>query len=363
MNDRFPSSRCEVLTRMSAGLAGTLAAALICSLLAGSVRAGTASPLFADEEVLAVTLSAPWHAFHRDGDSDERYPAELEYRTADGEVKRIPVTVERRGLTRRALCRYPPLRLRFDRDAAEGTVFEGQRSLKMVTHCSHNRRWEQYYVLEMLAYRIYNRISERSFRVRALSILYRDSQRGRDDPDRFAFLIEHVREVARRNDMPRVRQALIAPDAYDSVEMSRFMLFQYLIGNTDFSVWTASADERCCHNMRTIGKLDGDELYALPYDFDASGLVNAPYAAPHESLPIQRVTQRLYRGFCMHNEDLESVRNEYLGMENEILGLIAEEPLLSKRNRDAALRYVGEFYETLKDSNRFSRDIMRQCRK
>ncbi len=341
--------------------------ALVLSLLwfsladAGDFSRGT--PLFADSAPLVVTLHAPWRQFHRDGDSDERYPAALEYSDPDGRQVSIPVTVERRGKTRRALCDFPPIRLRFDRAATEGTLFEGQRSLKLTTHCSNSRRWEQYYVLEMLAYRINNLVTERSFRVRVLSITYEDDRRGRSDPDRFGFLLEHARDVARRNDMPRVREALIGPESYEPDEISRFMLFQYLIGNTDFSTWTESADERCCHNVRTIGTANGGSLYALPYDFDSAGLVNASYAAPHESLPIGRVTQRLYRGFCVHNSSLETVRREYLELEDEILDLVRNEPLLSSRSRRQALRYLEGFYTTLKDESQFSREITARCRR
>ena len=42
----------------------------------------------------------------------------------------------------------------------------------MVTHCKSNDRYEQYYMLEMLAYRIYNVLTDYSFRVRPLEVTY-----------------------------------------------------------------------------------------------------------------------------------------------------------------------------------------------
>lgn len=326
-------------------------------------EAGRVTSLFDDQATLAVTVHAPWQRFLRDGDSDERYPAVLEYRAADGLAHRLPVTVERRGVTRRALCRVPPIRIRFDRSATQGTLFEGQRSLKLVTHCSSSRRWEQYYVLEMLAYRIYNLVTERSFRVRALAMTYADDERGRADANRFAFLIEHARDVADRNRMERIRSGRIRPGDYSADGIVRFMLFQYLIGNTDWSVWTAAEEERCCHNMRVIGIPGTGRLYPVPYDFDSAGLVNASYAAPHESLPIRNVSERLYRGFCLHNSSLDALRLEYMALEDDILALIENEPLLTSRNRSRALRYVREFFEILADPNRFARQIIAQCRR
>lgn len=324
---------------------------------------GGPAPLFDDPAPLAVTLTASWAEFLRDRDGEERYPATLEYSAEDGQRVRVPVTVERRGVTRRALCEFPPLRIRFDADGARDTLFAGQTNLKMVTHCNPRRRWEQYYIMEMLAYRIYNQLTERSFRVRALSVTYADDQRARSDEDRFAFLIEHVRDVAGRNELARVRKARIGTRSHEPNQISRFMLFQYLIGNTDFSVLTAADDERCCHNVRTLGVADEGGLYALPYDFDASGLVDAAYAVPHASLPIRTVSRRLYRGFCVHNESLAPAREQLLGLEEKTLDLIRAEPRLSERTRTQALRYVEDFYTTLKNPDRFARNITARCRK
>lgn len=345
----------------------SVAAMLIWSLMAVPARAGDrTTPLFSSTDTLAVTLRADWSVLTRGSERGPRYPAVLEYVDDRGQQVSIPVTIERRGVTRLQVCDFPPLRIHFNRAAraaAAGTVFEGQRNLKMVTHCNPRRTWEQYYVMEMLAYQIYNLVTDRSFKVRALSVTYQDDQHGRSNDDRFAFLIEHMDQVAERHDMRRVREARIGSRTYEPDELSRFMLFQYLIGNTDFSIVTASADERCCHNVRTMGKAEPGGLFAIPYDFDSAGLVNASYAAPHERLPIRSVTQRLYRGFCSHNPSLETARQEFLALEEQILGLIREESRLDARNRNRALRYAADFYTTLKNPDRFARNITDHCRR
>ena len=53
---------------------------------------------------------------------------------------------------------------------------------------------------------------------------------------------------------------------------------------------------------RTIGP---DALAAIPFDFDFSGFVNAPNAIPDVERGIERVGQRLYRGYCVNNAYLE----------------------------------------------------------
>ena len=39
-------------------------------------------------------------------------------------------------------------------------------------------------------------------------------------------------------------------------------------------------------------------MIPIPYDFDFSGLVDAPYATPPDVLKIANVRQRFYRGYC-----------------------------------------------------------------
>jgi hypothetical protein len=338
--------------------------ALLCLVWLGiAVSASdTARPLFQSDSTLAVILHAPWSELLKDTAGRHRHPAQLEYRDDSGQIHRVEASVETRGVTRLRICRFPPLRIRFARGAAEGSVFEGQRSLKMVTHCRTGQRFEQYYVLEMLAYRIYNRVTADSFRVRPLSVSYQD-RHGTPDGPRFAFLVEPVGDVVRRNGKVRVHMPQFAPEEFDAQAMTRFMLFQYLIGNTDFEVLSGPQHDDCCHNVRIADAGTGRGLIALPYDFDSAGMVDASYAAPHERLPITEVRQRLFRGFCAHSDQLNPVRLEFLHLEATIRTLIDGEERLTPRSRRAVARYLDEFYATLNSPLRFRAEISGKCRR
>ena len=348
----------------AAALASTIAlACLFASFAASDARAGDGVILFESRDTLEVTLSAPWRDIVRDRDNQDPYSATLDY-VNDSDVREsIELTVERRGKTRQRICRFPPIRLRFDKDDVKGTLFEGNKSIKMVTHCNKGNKWEQYYVLEMLAYPIYNLITERSFRVRALSVTYHDMDRNQSDGPRFAFLIEDDKLVAERNDLDKYDLVEIRPKQLDSLESSRFALFQYLIGNEDWSPLIGPAGDDCCHNAKLIGPESGKPLYALPYDFDSSGLVNAHYAVPNEVLRISSVSQRLFRGFCLHNATLESARAEFLENKGAIEAIVDREPLLRSRNRSRAIRYINGFFKVLEDPELFERAITNACRK
>lgn len=323
---------------------------------------GPGGPLFQSAETLEVTLQAPWGAVQRKT-AGRRHPAMLAYTDVQGRAVRIDATIEVRGLTRLRHCAFPPLRIRFEPDAVAGTVFAGQRSLKMVTHCKKGGIYRQYTVLELLAYRIYQRITPASFRVRPLEVRYVEPGDAEAGEVRLAFLIEDLKDVARRNGAKRDQAANFTPGDFDSLAMSRLMLFQYLIGNTDFAVLSGPRDDTCCHNVRVIGSGGPKGRIAVPYDFDSAGLVDAVYAAPHEDLPIRKVSERLYRGFCVHNDTLAAARQEFLAQRDAIFALIAAEGRLDAQRRRHAVRFVEDFYATLASDWSFEREISGKCRR
>lgn len=367
MISRYPAP--AVIGRL---MAGTLLAVFVSAFGTIPVKAqdaaettGKAKPekLFASAQTLAITLHAPWRDLVQQEKNKNPYFATIEFSDSLGQSHSISLMVERRGLTRQTVCKFPPIRLRFDKEAVKGTVFAGQKSLKMVTHCDRGDRWEQYYLKEMLAYSMFNLMTERSFRVRPLEVTYIDSENNATENSRFAFLIEDDSDVAKRNELKKVDIKRISPDQLDGLETSRMALFQYMIGNVDWSILKGPGVELCCHNAKLIGPDPGGKLYAIPYDFDASGLVDAEYAAPNAGLPISDVKQRLYRGFCMHNAALETARQEYLAKEQAIYALVKNENRLGARHAKVALRYLGEFFDTLRNENKFNKNIIQKCRR
>jgi hypothetical protein len=320
--------------------------------------------LFESSDTLSITITAPWRTLVRNEEEQGAYPARLEFTDELGHATVLDATVERRGLTRQEVCKYPPIKLRVKKENAKGTTFRGQKSLKMVTHCQKGSRHEQYYILEMLAYQIYNLITDYSFRIRPLSVIYVDSKSGSEQEPRFAFLIEDDSDVAKRNDQKKLEINRTKPVRLEAEQASNFSLFQYLIANLDWSAISGPKPNNCCHNVKLIGhdpKLD--PIYPIPYDFDSAGLVNAHYAMPHEKLPVHSVTQRLYRGFCVHNSTLEDARQRFLDNESAVYALIDNLTLLTDRTKKRTRKYLGEFFEVIKDPQEYQEKIIGKCRK
>ncbi|MEM1413150.1 MAG: hypothetical protein AAGH19_12410 [Pseudomonadota bacterium] len=334
-------------------------------LVAGTAVAQDApkpAKIFTDDRVISARAEAPWKTIMRFKEEDRVFEGVFRYTEADGREISIPIEITTRGVTRKRVCDFPPLRFRFDKEAAKGTAFRGAGSLKLVTHCLANAKYEQYYLKEYLAYRVYNLATERSYRVQGLDLAYADDAEDDNPIERFGFLIEDPDDVAKRNDLEKLNINDISPKRLDSMETSRFVVFQYLIGNLDWSALGGPTDH-CCHNARLIGAEEGaTTLYAVPYDFDSSGIVNAHYASPPEGLPVRNIRQRLYRGFCVHNETLPDAIAEFQGLKGDLYALFENEPRLDKSQRKRALKYLDDGYEVLDSDAEVQEDFIGNCR-
>lgn len=318
--------------------------------------------LFSQFGDMQVTLTGPWNTIKKNKKKDDRYPVQLAYTGADGTQHTIAAEVSLRGITRRRICRFPPLKLHFDKKNLKDTEFRGNKSLKLVTYCDVNSKYEQYYIKEFLTYRIYNLITDYSFRVRPLMIEYKDSLKD-DSITRFGFLIEDVDDVAKRNNLQKLSLASVPTWELDPVTTSRLSLFQFMIGNLDWAATSGPNDDSCCHNSRLIGAgNDQDPKYSVPYDFDSSGLVNAHYAAPPDSLKVRNIRQRLYRGFCVFNNELPNTIALFNEKKTDILALFQTNTHLSDYSRERAMDYIEDFYRIIGDPDRLKKDIIDKCR-
>lgn len=329
---------------------------------AGSAAAQT--PLFSDNSELAVTIEAPFSTILRTARRNtDPHPGAI----IVGQ-ERYNLLVSARGMSRRIsdACAFPPIRIDFENNELRNTLFRGQNRLKLTTHCRPSSSYVQYYVLEYTAYRLYNELTPASFRARPLRVTYRDSDGRRGEDTHFGFFIEDDDDMARRND----RVALEIPTRtvraaqLDPAAASRVALFQYMIGNLDWDMVESAAGRDCCHNMRLLARSETDHAGAIPapYDFDHSGLVNAPYALPPEGLSVRNVRQRLYRGYCAHNDQLPATIALFQSRRDALNAVIASETRLSDARRAAAQRYLDDFFEVIGNPQQVERQLVDRCR-
>lgn len=320
--------------------------------------------LFKDNSEWKVTLEGPWRTVSQDRSKDRLYPAKFTYPGENGQPITVDVQVAPRGITRRnTVCNFPPLKVHFDKEKMKGTALRGIKSLKLVTYCQTNTKYEQYYIKEFLVYRIYNLITEYSFRAKPLMVDYKDSKRNAKPITRFSFLIEDIDDVAKRNDLEKLTVPQVPYNQLDPVQTSYYGLFQYMVGNLDWAATGGPDKEKCCHNSKIIGTGENDvPKYVIPYDFDSTGLVNAHYAAPPDKLKVRNIRQRLYRGFCAQNAELPQAVALFQQKKPEVMALFSQNTHMTSKNRKKAMSYLDDFYEVLDDPIRFKREITDKCR-
>lgn len=324
-------------------------------LLLLASAAGNASPLFEHDEVLEISLAGPLSTVIDDTEDRNEYSFKL---TVAGSA--IDVDVRVRGISRLRVCKFPPLRFHFSsRDTAD-TVFSGQNKLKLVTHCKGPADYEQNVLEEYAAYRIFNVLSNASFRVRLARIRYVDTaDPGGTDLVRHAFFIESKEAMAERNAGSLIKARSVTKNYLDQTQTALAYIFQYLIGNTDWSLVRAFDEDTCCHNGLLLG-IEGRHFY-VPYDFDLAGLVNARYAKPDPSLRIRRVTQRSYRGYCMPEEALRDALKAVLGHRDEILRVIEDLPHLSEKDIQSRRQFLEDFFESAADEDKLLHKFESRC--
>ncbi len=216
---------------------------------------------------------------------------------------------------------------------------------------------------EYLAYRLLNALTEVSFRVRPLRMTYVSSERETRPTERFGFFIEDKDRAARRLGLEVFEPAGggIDPGQLEPDHTAVMALFQFLIGNTDFSFIAGLPDDDCCHNVVLMATPDG--RYApIPYDFDITGIVNPPYAVVDYRLPLHSVRQRLYRGFCRDPAVMSKAMDRFRTVRPAMLQIIATETPLDDRNRAEVRNYVEDFFAILDDPDERRRKIEQACR-
>lgn len=338
-----------------------LAFGLVALFSAGPAAAQ--APLFSDNSELAMTIEGPINTIVRNAvRSTDPSPATLTV----GE-QRFNIELSARGLTRRTggYCSFPPLRINFENNTLRGTIFQGQNHLKLVTRCRTGG--ENLVVLEYLAYRIYNELTPQGFLVRPVRVTYHDSEGRRRDEVQFGFLIEDVDDLAQRNHLAAldVRNGTVPATQLDPRAATRVGLFQYMISNLDWDMVSGPAGEDCCHNGKLLAASEAARanVVPVPYDFDYSGFVNAPYAVPPEAITaVHNVTTRYYRGYCRYNDQLPAVIAEFQSRRAAITALIAGETRLPDARRRTAQAFINGFYAVLDDPRRVQSQLTEHCR-
>jgi hypothetical protein len=314
------------------------------------------SAFFDTQDPLEVTLTTNIGKIR--GDKGENPPwrlATLSYKGTDGNAVSVPIKVRTRGIWRLRMCDFPPLRLNFAGETSKGTIFHKLDKPKLVSYCQDIDGYEQYLLEEYQLYRIYQILTPLSHKARLLKFVYADSSSGKVRARRYGFIMEEPGAVAERMGGKVLEQKGAMPGDLDGYQDALFGVFQYFIGNTDFS-------EAALHNVELFFTTEG-VASPIAYDFDFAGAVNARYAIPDPKLKIQTVRQRLFRGYCTAPDEYAKVFALFNEKKPEIYALYSDSigKLVERGTARQTLRYFDEFYETINDQSSAKGSIIKSC--
>jgi hypothetical protein len=321
----------------------------------GSAQVIDPVKFFESDSALQATLSWDIGKFIRNSAKPEYFPATFSCKIADSSISE-QIRVIARGHVRREICYLPPIKLNFHNNTSPKSY--PLNSLKLVSPCFENSNGDQLLLKEYLVYKMFNLITDISFRVRLLDLSYEDVNAKKKTYSGHAFLMESEKALAKRNDCKELKGTTSHSEYTDRKQMTIVAIFQYMIGNTDFGV---SAN----HNiilMRPASDSTARPI-VVPYDFDYAGLVDAYYAVPNEGLPIENVRQRLYRGYSRTQEELNEALAIFNKQKEKIYSLINNFDLLSEKNRKTIIDYLDDFYKTINNRNQVKSIFIEQARK
>lgn len=332
---------------------------LYVACVAWTASAGAEGSLFTDDEIFDLTINAPFSRLMRQTGDDPDVSGTLEL--SDGTS--VLMSCNKYGISRLRECDLASLQITVDVNEADGTPFEGRKILRLVTPCRLRGENDKYTMLEYLVYKGYAVIADPALRVRLVNVNFRSSEKSPRGQNGYAFFIEDIGQSAARHGQVWLDVQSQRTGDLDPAQLTLMTLFQYMVGNTDWSAVKGRSDDRCCHNVAVFGQEGVDLNTVVPFDFDQTGLVNPPYAAPPDlSLGIRRVTQRKYRGLCEHNDEIAGAIAVFNEKRSQIEALFSREDLPYSKDREQALKYINGFYETINDPGKLKKKIVGACR-
>ncbi len=314
----------------------------------------TKKGLFDSEDVFQLTLKGNIRDLLNDRTGEAKnFPLVLSYKNDDSSDISLPVDVKTRGNFRRLRenCDLPPLLLQFSiGDAQRSSIFSEQDKLKLVMPCMR----DEFVIREWLVYKIYNLFTPYSFRARLVKVKLEDPKSKKNRDAFYGILLEEEKQMAKRNHMILVERKLQPQQVQRDIFLT-MAVFEYLIGNTDWSV-------QYLQNVKLLAADSLSSVLTVPYDFDHAGIVNAPYAKPAEELLMSSVRQRRYRGYCI--KDLKTfggVIEKFNSLKNELYSIYDSCPLLDQKYIKSTKQYLDEFYKTINDTKAWQKDFSYPC--
>ena len=296
--------------------------------------------LFEDDKPLEITLRFDMTTYFKIKPKTDYLNAVITIHISKTDSINANIRLKTRGEFRYRECDYAPIDLNFKKAKFGYSDLDKISKIKLVPQCKLSTENENYIIREYLIYKLYNVLTDTSFRVRLLTINYIDSERKRKPIRQSGFFIEPLEMLTARTNTVLINSQTLTQKNIFPKEIDRVAIFNYMIGNYDWGVPKQ-------HNVKIIKPLIVDTLQlalAVPYDFDWTGLVNADYAIPAENVGTQSIRERIFLGICRSREVYQKDLEIFLEKKEAFYRVINEFLYLNQRSKKDMTLYLDQFF-------------------
>jgi len=358
--------------------------------------------LFASDDVIPVTLSAPFNELFQHARSEDGYTVSgtLGYSNAGRNVAIDHVEIGLRGHTsiRESECAFPKLKLEFPKDAGadatERTLFAGLKGIKVGTHCGESaddKLTEKYGRLpnelaplrEAAVYRLLDAIGVPTLKARParISYVYTDARPGQT-PDqqkpivRNAMLLENTGETLKRlgatSELTEA-QFTNARERFTPEDTAVLAFAEAMIGNFDWCVRMFKGDVYRCddrHPLWNVTAVVGPDGRARPvvYDFDVSGMVagrhrwlkevlNTAFVTTGSPIDVEVLSQVQRTRTLFSRHVLDAARQHFAQRKGDAYRAV-ESATLDPQGRQQMKQYLDAFYGAIGSDEAFYRPVV-----
>jgi len=192
-----------------------------------------------------------------------------------------------------------------------------------------------------------------SFRARLARATYVEAKSKKPISTHHAMFLEHENDVARRLGGRDVSLPHLMFKDLDQNTLTTMTLFEYMLGNVDFSIWAL-------HNVMIVQDKKRT-FFPVPYDFDMSGMVRPPYAGPDPRLPLRSITDRYYRGPCRSVAEFDAAAEPFRARKADIFAAIETLKELNGDHKSEMKAYLESFFRAIEKPESIKKTFVDGC--
>ena len=297
-------------------------------------------------EIPTIKIDTDFKNLIKQKQKEEYQEASIEF-TLNNELVSLPIKVRARGNMRKKVCQLPPLKIDLSKGQLDSLGFKkSQDNLKLVLPCKDNGGFHERLKMEHFIYELYSVVEP--YHMKTKLVKFEFWWEGKLKEELVGFLVEDEDHYAKRLNAKMVTTGNIRSAGFNRSCFVKLCFFQYMIANTDWSV-----NNR--HNLEIAKVPEYKRVIPIAYDFDYAGLINQPYAVPHESLPIENVTERhFYKTEVKENEAI-AVANFYKDNKDALLAKCDNALYLKEKTRKQMKKFIEGFYKKLNSEKSIKR--------